>query len=467
MGKRIDQLDPYGSPVTSKRGADLFEVSKNSGTVDTPIYAVGDSRKLTFDELVDAIDCIPFSGENYEVVHNNGTALENGAALIAAIAACNSKTPNGNSLSITNQANIYLWTGDYDISEPILANQLIRFVGIGAKENIKIYSSSSLAYIFVVNSANVIYSLSNLTISNDSGLSIAHGVGIGDVGIWDNLIINAPTSYTSYSGTYSNITATVDLVLPGTINGTVIKSTFKNKSCAYSESGASDITGTIEDCTGIDFCFGVSLVDRAKISGNVIRTTARDKSFAYTESTTGSNGEISGLVDNCHGRDYCFASTNNAGANGVVSGIIKGYSTARSYSFGYSANDIKGYITGEINTAIATGIDSCGFTKTTGIIKNFKGINSRGLHIGLIDSCRFINPSGATKDVIGIDGGGTIKYSTIIQLESTKDCIKIVSGASVKISHCELNQDFNLISGHPYINLINTGYNVIDSDLIG
>lgn len=51
MGKKIDQLDPYGSYDLDKLKADLIEISKNSGTSLSPIYAPDGSRQMRLDDL--------------------------------------------------------------------------------------------------------------------------------------------------------------------------------------------------------------------------------------------------------------------------------------------------------------------------------------------------------------------------------------------------------------------------------
>lgn len=48
---KIDELTAYGVVDTDARKKDLYEVSKNSGTSASPIYASGGSRKITSDEL--------------------------------------------------------------------------------------------------------------------------------------------------------------------------------------------------------------------------------------------------------------------------------------------------------------------------------------------------------------------------------------------------------------------------------
>ena len=52
---KIDELPIYGTIDTDAKKKDLYEVSKNSGTSGTPIYASGDSRKITGDELISVL----------------------------------------------------------------------------------------------------------------------------------------------------------------------------------------------------------------------------------------------------------------------------------------------------------------------------------------------------------------------------------------------------------------------------
>lgn len=56
MGQRIDQLLPYGSPVYAILESDIYEVSKNSGTVEDPIYEADGSRQITMGQLRDFLN---------------------------------------------------------------------------------------------------------------------------------------------------------------------------------------------------------------------------------------------------------------------------------------------------------------------------------------------------------------------------------------------------------------------------
>jgi hypothetical protein len=65
MGKKIDQLDLYGSYDSDKIKADIIEVSKNSGTSLSPIYAPDGSRQMRLDDLATKLKLInPYTASN-------------------------------------------------------------------------------------------------------------------------------------------------------------------------------------------------------------------------------------------------------------------------------------------------------------------------------------------------------------------------------------------------------------------
>lgn len=57
-GKRIEDLDPYGSYDLDKMKGDIYEVSKNSGTSGFPVYAEGDSRQIRLDDIAEKVAMI-------------------------------------------------------------------------------------------------------------------------------------------------------------------------------------------------------------------------------------------------------------------------------------------------------------------------------------------------------------------------------------------------------------------------
>jgi len=465
--KKIPELDPYGSVNNPARLKDLYEVSKNIGTYGTPDYPVNSSRKITHEELVDGIGGIPYSGQNYEVVKATGNAAQNGVNLLAAIAACNAKTPNGLSLTSANRATVYLLSGGYDIPTAMLANGLVNIEGVGRKEDIKIFSTSLLTSIIVVSSANVVYKISNLTISNASGLSIAHGTGIVDVGVWDNVIISAATDAPEWDGQYYNVKCSVGAVLQGSIlsNAIVENCSFLNNSCGYSASSAVTISGTVKKCTSTGTSFGRASGGGVIISGLIEDCESPFSSFGNSNAS-GFEVLISGIIRGCKSTgDNNYGSSSSGGCNVVISGIIQDCESGI-YSFGgNSASPTLVTVSGKIKNCKG-GNFSFGKTSAIGVIEGCEGSGTSGVHLGTIYNCRFKNISTSLKDVITIGDGASVKYTESIQLEITKDSIKISSGANVKISHCESNKDFNIVSGAAYTNLISNAYNVIDSDLI-
>lgn len=58
LGKRIPDLDPYGSYDLDKMRGDLYEVSKNEGSSAVPIYATGGSRKQRLDDIAEKVAMI-------------------------------------------------------------------------------------------------------------------------------------------------------------------------------------------------------------------------------------------------------------------------------------------------------------------------------------------------------------------------------------------------------------------------
>lgn len=471
MGVKIDELDPYGSVDQTKADDDLFEISKNSGTPGFPIYLPGDSRKITRKELISLLGGIPYSGGRYEVVKVlSADSVQNGINFTTTYAKAKAKA-----ISTSEKIVVYVWVGSYDIQETIEIHPLVPIIGIGNPGDVQFDSNYSQSAIFSIVS-NDEYFISNITISNNgnpSGFSISHDTGIIDNGNWDNLIIKSKTGITDWAGNYRNMNCDADLILAGNLlsNSIVYNCHFKNKSCGFSDTDFVSIEGIIEDCTGIDYCFGASISKGVSTGSELAikNTKGRDYCFGFAGQTSDAgyyNNHIQGIIKNCEGRDYCFGSTTNGDNGSIVLddiGIIEDCK-ARNYSCFYSSVDSQ-FINGKIINFIFSGIDCLSGTSLIGHLIDCKGSNIRGTQLGIIDNCRLINQSGITRDVIIIGDGAIIKYSSIIQLETTKDSIKIASGSSVKITHCELNKDFNLISGDSYTNLIAIPYNIIDSNL--
>lgn len=80
MGKKIDQLDPYGAYDLDKMRKDIYEVSKNSGTSGAPVYADDGSRQIALENIAELVALIlPYfiltspDGHRWKVtIDNNG-----------------------------------------------------------------------------------------------------------------------------------------------------------------------------------------------------------------------------------------------------------------------------------------------------------------------------------------------------------------------------------------------------------
>ncbi len=75
MGKRIQDLDNYADVDVSKATQDLYEVSKNTGTAGSPIYATDGSRKITAEKLKESLNIKDYVVRDF-IVKNSGDTLE-------------------------------------------------------------------------------------------------------------------------------------------------------------------------------------------------------------------------------------------------------------------------------------------------------------------------------------------------------------------------------------------------------
>lgn len=76
---KIDELPIYGTVDSDAKKKDLIEISKNSGTSGSPVYAVGGSRKIPLDEFQSLIGQAPRLFEKYdkyEVVFSTFTDID-------------------------------------------------------------------------------------------------------------------------------------------------------------------------------------------------------------------------------------------------------------------------------------------------------------------------------------------------------------------------------------------------------
>lgn len=486
LTKKIPELTGYGSKDSSKLKKDLFEVSKNDGTYLIPSYPVDSSRKITQEELQDMLGYIPYEGQNYLVVRNNGSTQDNGFNLLNALTVAYTMTPNGFALDDFNRCTIILFPGTYDLnSSQLIIGSFVDIIGVGNKESIIITSTNSEGVIKISNTHN--YKFRNLKVySSGLGGSIVHNTGQTDSGVWESIVVfGYNTVGTTFAGNYSRLECQ-GFTLNGNITGNVLDSNFAGNSCGFTQDENILISGNIIRCTSTGASFGSSTHGNVSITGSIINCKSLNLSYGY--STYGSIS-VSGIIDNNIGTDNCFGSNSSFDELVDISGVISnckgnsnsfGYSSnnavhvsgeilhsyANGNSFGYSSNMALVAVSGRLYECHDKGVDSFGTTTSTGIINGCTFRNSIATHLGTIYNCEITNESGSIKSALIISEGARVQYSKIVQKESSRDSIKVISGANVKVSHCETNKDFNTISGDSFVNLISIPYNVIDSYLI-
>lgn len=358
MGKRITDLDPYGSVTKPAYLMDLYEVSKNSGTYGSPLYLPTDTRKITHEELIANIGGIPYSGQNYEVVKATGSDTQNGTNLIVACLACYAKTPNGMPLSATNRATVYFFNGKYNVDAIIInVGQFVDFVGLGTAEDTLIYGNTGNS-VFAIETTND-YSFSNFSVENTgSGKSISMTlVDEIDYGKWYNIIIKTATRPFIYNGTYKNIVGLVDEVMVGSIGPDAYAENcnFKNKSYGYSETTHITVGGTIINCIGIDYCFGYSSFGNVDFEAEVSGCYGGDNCFGVIIDDS-STVTFSGNISNSSAGNLCFGATTSNLANIIVSGTIINCK-AESLCFGYAAVGANLSISGSVYNCQIGGIN--------------------------------------------------------------------------------------------------------------
>jgi hypothetical protein len=385
---------------------------------------------------------------------------------LVAAAACYAKTPNGLALSNTNRAVVYFLAGKYDLGVAELpVGQFVDFKSLSPTKSVIVTTANATATLKIADTNN--YSLEGFTIANTStGKSIGHNSSATDNGNWDNLYFaqGNNTENTIFAGNYIDCDFSSIQALNGSIIGLVDNCKFSNTSCGYSATSSVEIYGTIKNSTAAGNSFGCSENGGVIISGLIENCHSPYNSFGYT-SGVGFDIIISGKIKNCTApTNFSFGSTIDNTGNIYISGEINNC-VGEAFSFGYSSVFARVEISGIVKNCTATSANCFGSTTSAGIIENCKGLNSFGEHSGELISCKFVFPESGTKDVVILKDGAKVIKCVIIQNEPSLDSIKIESGAEVKITHCETNQDFNLISGDPYTNLIAIPYNVIDSNL--
>ncbi len=290
---------------------------------------------------------IPFVSNNYISVFADGTALENGTKLLAAVAAAKALTPNESVLGYYNRAVVLLLPGVYDLGYNFITlggvSPFVDIVGLGDREDIVITSSNSVGTIHIDDDND--YILKNLSIFNQGisgssmteGGSIVHNASATDTGRWYNLILGSyTTENTNFAGTYSYITGLVTDILNGTIDvsATVSNCNFADNSCGYSATAAVTIGGIIKNCVGGNQCFGFSNNSNVTIGGSITNCTGGDFCFGYSNSgsiTFNSNGYLSG----CRSGSWSFIVS--GGSTIIINGKIINCNTTNDHCFGYAS----------------------------------------------------------------------------------------------------------------------------------
>ncbi len=349
---------------------------------------------------------------NYKIVYfkPSKTIQENGDELVEAINLAKTFSPNGNPLSATNRAVVFVMPGYYKIQDgdnisPLSLGQYVDIIGIGHKSEIIIVANSTGSYDYTGDVNGVIniednnnYVLKNLTILNESdGLCLVHNEGVTDNGIWEDVdmkhgVINYNSIHTEgtiWAGTYRRCNFNAGHALYGSITGLVENCDFYYESCGFTnEKSDVVISGVIKGCTGQGDCFGISWGKAVTISGEISDCDDFGVGMGAFGYSGTNNVTISGLIDNCHIKDNTSWGFGVSGKDVLINGIIKNSSCLGINSFGCSkivdvliSGDVT--ISGLIDNCFAGnnsfGYNSKFYTLVTidinGIIKNCQGGN--------------------------------------------------------------------------------------------
>lgn len=342
-------LDVNGFTVESN----LFKLRAGSGpsiygNIETTNLTVSRSYQFPDNDGIIALlsditnasdEYVKFDSYNYIIVKPDTNALFNGIALMNAVVAAQSKTPNASAITPTNRVVIYLLPGVYYIglSNLTITASGVDIYGLGSPESVTIINDSVNGTITINSGANN-YGLYNLTLkNNNSGTAPTIQINNAtDNSTWDNLILMNPTTQDiTYAGTYNKINATaINYVLGGTISGTVTNSNFKDYSCGYSNTTNVTISGKILNCNGGTGVFGYSSND-VTISGTIVNSVSTGDAFGF-----GKNITISGTIDSCTANSGFGFSTGTLGThtiNFTSSSYIFNCYAVTSPAFGYGA----------------------------------------------------------------------------------------------------------------------------------
>lgn len=107
---KIDALPAYDDVNNDKSRNDLFEVSKNTGTYASPVYATNGSRKISVEQLKETLNIKDYLVRDFVVINSGGTILEDKVNAIVVSADTSFTLPTadssnyGKSLVIVNRS---------------------------------------------------------------------------------------------------------------------------------------------------------------------------------------------------------------------------------------------------------------------------------------------------------------------------------------------------------------------------
>lgn len=389
---------------------------------------------------------IPRVGSNYIVPNANGTYLENGANLSAALTALSSFTPNGSALSATNRAELLLMPGEYDAATVFtLSAEFVDIIGISRNASDVILKGAT--HTLVQTAANV--RIKNLTLKSTglitefaynpttnnpltildnvifdvSGASLSMPPSIEYSGVYKNIVINHSSSSSNKSfgsdtsgiasGVFENITINTTSAVPdysfGGVGGSA-SGTFTNckvigaSFVAAFGSLAGTTIGTFTNCHTVaasnDLSFGSSLTSITSASSftDCSSTALAGESHAFGGAST----TIAGTFTRCITKSLVAYSF---GRQGNCSGTFidcRSYATGVNSSFGgeaggnasgvfrrCSADALTGnYSFGGYGGTVSGTLDQCIATGTSSSMYAFGGSGVCG---GTLSNCKATN----------------------------------------------------------------------------
>ncbi len=352
-----------------------------------------------------------YSNDGYIIVQTTSVATTNGTALQTAYTAAKALTPNGNSLSATNRAAVFVPPGTYDLGtagDLVMDTQFVDLIGLsGVREDATITSNqTAVSHGTVRLTANDVQ-ITNVTLQI-TGTSTVQDNNTDPAAFFPtsaqalNKLVNVRMSVVSGNHFAMRI-GTV------TYSGTYIKCLAEGSAGSFAGSAAANAGGTasgyFQDCsTAGDISFGGLGV----ASGTFVNCTATG-SYCF-----GSIGQASGKFFNCIGSSQAFGGQGGTAGGtffGCSGGALGGGGAFSGTVMGYSSNAGTGPITGVI----------VGSTLTSG--SSFGAVSGNG------------------RIVACVDGNGNIPLMVVPSIKTgnytvttADDCIICNSGSSLTVT---------------------------------